>query len=179
MGLIHIYCGDGKGKTTAAAGLALRARGRGLPVLFQQYLKDGRSAELVSLQKLGAEIASGMPEEASGFSWTLNDEQKKILKDFQNVRLEQAADWFNEHKDGPGVLVLDEILATMQLQLADEEKLWALLDLAKQYPAGPDVVLTGRDPSEKLCEAADYLSEIKAVKHPFEKGIKARPGIEY
>lgn len=179
MGLLHVYCGDGKGKTTAAAGLALRALGRGLPVLFQQYLKDGTSSELRPLAEAGAVVESGMPEGLSGFTWTMNEEELARLRAFQNERLEEAFRFAEGNREAGGVIVLDEALASLSLNLLDEAAVLRLADLTRSLPDGPDLVLTGRGPSEALCEKADYLSEIKALKHPFDRGIGARPGIEY
>ncbi len=179
MGLIHIYYGDGKGKSTAAAGLALRARGRDFPVLFQQYLKDGRSGELKPLREAGAETDSGMPEEASGFTWEMDAAQKAALRRYQDERLKRAASWYKAHEQKPGVLVLDEILASAELNLVDAGALLRLCERVKADEKGPDLVLTGRKPSPELRELADYLSEIRAVRHPFERGVAARPGIEF
>jgi len=178
MGLIHVYFGDGKGKTTAAVGLSVRARGSGLPVLFQQYLKDGSSSELDLLRQLGIEVTSGQPEGAKGFTWELNTAHLALLRTSQDARLEEAFTWLAAHPDG-GLLVLDETLASVNLGLLDASRLYELMDRVQLLSAGPDLVLTGRDPSDELRGRADYLSEIRLLKHPFEKGIAARRGIEF
>ncbi len=178
MGLIHIYYGEGKGKTTAAVGLAVRAKGAGHNVLFQQYMKDGQSAELSQLEKLGIEVMSGQPDPATGFTWDLDDDQKAILRTYQDARLDQAFEWLHSHQT-PGVLVLDEALASSFYELLNGERLLELMDLAKAQDIGPDLILTGRHPTEDMLKRADYLSEIRPVRHPFDKGIAARRGIEY
>lgn len=137
-GMVHIYCGDGKGKTSAAVGLAARAAGAGLSVLFAQFLKTGDSAELAALGRMGG----------------------------VDVALPARYD----------VLVADELLDAINLGLVDLAEAVAWLH---GRPAGLEVVLTGRDPAPELVELADYVSEVKKVKHPFDRGVAARRGIEY
>lgn len=179
MGLVHIYCGDGKGKSTAAAGLSLRSLGRGRKVLFLQFLKNGRSGELGPLEQLGAEVRSGMPKEASGFTWTMSEKQLAILREAQNERLSEAFTFLDENREKGGVIVLDEALASLQLDLLDEAQVFDLISRVKAAEKGPDLVLTGREASEKLAAEADYLSRIEALRHPYERGIEARIGIEF
>ncbi len=178
MGFVHIYYGNGKGKTTAAVGLAVRANGYGLPVLFLQFMKDGRSAELRNLEKLGIEVLSGQPEGAEGFTWELDEAGLEARKAWQNERLGEAFAWLEKHP-GKGLLVLDEALSSINYGLLDEGLVIRLMDQVKGMEPALDLVLTGRDPSTELLARADYLSEVLAVRHPFEKGILAREGIEY
>ena len=133
QGLIHIYCGDGKGKTSAAIGLAVRAAGSGLKVLFTRFLKNESSGELAILDDI-SQIKVLHLEKSYGFFKNLSEEKK------QEVRETYL-------------------------------RLWRAIEL--------EIVLTGRNPDEKLVELADYVSEIKKVKHPFDQGIYARKGIEY
>lgn len=173
LGLIHLYTGDGKGKTTAAVGLAVRARGRGLRVLFVQFLKDGTSAELEGLRQLGVKVISGQP--TSKFVFQMDEEEKKASR-LANCR--RFAEVRQMSYDGEvDLLILDEILGAITTGMVDEG---VVVDLMKTKPPRLELVLTGRDPSPALLEHADYVSEVKMVKHPFESDkIPARPGIEY
>ena len=170
-GLIHIYCGDGKGKTTAALGLAVRAAGSGKKVLLLQFFKDGKSSEFNVLKSVqGIEV---VPQTRSfGFSWTLTDSEKAEAKAYYSGLLEDA---FTRAK-GCGLLVLDEAMSACTTGMIDEDR---LLELLRQKPEELEVVMTGRDPSAALLEAADYVTEMCKRKHPFENGVPARRGIEF
>ena len=173
LGLIHLYMGDGKGKTTAAVGLAVRGIGRGLKVAFFQFLKDGSSGELVSLRKLGVHVESGLP--SRGFTWEREEESKRQLLELHNERLKSAKALIAD--GGIDLLILDEIIGATSYGYADEEQ---LLDLLDTKPEHCEIVLTGRDPKPAVVDRVDYLTEMKLQKHPFmEKGIEARAGIEY
>lgn len=171
LGLVHIYCGDGKGKTTAAMGLALRVAGSGKQVLLLQFLKDGTSSELTSLCRVpGIKV---IPQTRTfGFSWTLSDEEKAEARDYYSGLLESAF----RQCTGFGLLVLDEALGACTAGMLDESRLLALLEAR---PDGLEVVLTGRDPSQALLDEADYVTEMRKIKHPYTQGITARKGIEY
>lgn len=170
-GLIHIYCGDGKGKTTASLGLALRAAGSGKKVLLLQFFKDGRSSEFAALAHVpGIEV---VPQtRAFGFSWTLSEEEKAEAKAYYSGLLEDA---FRRGADA-GLLVLDEAMSACTTGMIEENRLLALL---AEKPSELEVVLTGRNPSQALIDTADYVTEMKKIKHPYERGIAARKGIEY
>lgn len=170
-GLIHIYCGDGKGKTTASLGLALRAAGSGKRVLLLQFFKDGKSSEFASLAHVpGIKV---IPQtRAFGFSWTLSGAEKAEAKAYYSDLLENA---FRKGADFD-LLVLDEAMSACSTGMIVEARLLALLE---EKPEGLEVVLTGRDPSQALLDAADYVTEMKKIKHPYEKGVAARRGIEY
>ena len=170
-GLIHIYCGDGKGKTTAAIGLAVRAAGSGRKVLLLQFLKDGTSAEFASLAHVpGIEV---VPQTRRfGFSWTLTPAEQAEARAYYTGLLEDAFAW----APAEGMLVLDEAVGTVNAGLLDGERLLALL--GEKQP-GLEVVLTGRDPSAALLDAADYVTEMRKVKNPFDRGVAARKGVEF
>ena len=170
-GLIHIYCGDGKGKTTAALGLALRAAGSGKSVLLLQFFKDGKSSEFAALDHVpGIEV---VPQTRTfGFSWTLSGEEKKEAREYYSGLLENA---FRRAAE-VGLLVLDEAMSACTTGMIDEAR---LLELLREKPEGLEVVLTGRNPSKALVSAADYVTEMKKIKHPYERGVAARKGIEY
>ena len=170
-GLIHIYCGDGKGKTTAAIGLAIRCAGSGRRVVLVQFLKDGKSSEFASLSHVpNIEV---IPQTRTfGFTWTLTPEEKREAAAYYTGLLVDA---FRQSEDAD-LLVLDEVLDTFGTGMVGLGRLQELLD-AK--PDGLEVVLTGRGPAVSLLARADYVTEMKMVKHPFEKGVPAREGIEY
>lgn len=170
-GLIHIYCGDGKGKTTAAMGLALRCAGSGRKVLLLQFLKDGKSSEFASLAHV-PDIETIPQTRAFGFSWTLTPEEKAEAGAYYTGLLEEA---FRRAADFD-LLILDEALGACTAGMVEEARLLALL---AEKPERTEVVLTGRGPSQALLDRADYVTEMKMVKHPFEKGVPAREGIEY
>lgn len=170
-GCLHIYCGDGKGKTTAAVGLAVRAAGYGMKVLFCQCMKDGTSSEVEMLQKLGIDYCCCT--EKFGFYWNMTDEQKEKAKD---AYMELFVKVIKKAKEeNYGMLVIDEFMSAYQYgMIAPREAIRFLME----RPEGLEVVLTGRGPGEELIELADYVTEMKKRKHPFDKGVKARKGIE-
>jgi len=190
-GLVHLYYGDGKGKTTAAAGLALRAYGAGYSVLFVQFLKDGHSSEVeVMRTKLAIPVLAGTASSHMPFQMTAKE--KTLTRTLLAEIWESVLDWTRKsptgdakdfqngadtEKTGPGrLLVLDEILGAIETGLFPEEKLLAFLD---GRPAGLEVVLTGRYPSLALIDRSDYRSQIVCAGHPFDRGITARKGIEF
>lgn len=164
--MLHLYWGNGKGKTTAAMGLALRALGHGKKVIVLQFLKDGTSGEIAGLRTLGAAVYA-CPN--AKFSWLMNDAEKAAAREANNAALRRVLD---EPFD---LLVLDEACAAAKSGLADE----LLLKEAARAAATAEVVFTGRDPADWMHAAADYSTEMRAVKHPYEKGVAAREGVEY
>jgi len=170
-GLIHIYCGDGKGKTTAAIGLAIRAAGAGKRVVFAQFFKDGSSSEISVLKAVG-NIQAVHCNTVRGFWKRMDDVQKaKASKDYTSF----LAEIIVLAKDAD-LLVLGEIISACNHGTVTEA---AVLDFLRDKPNGLEVVLTGRNPSKALLELADYVSEIRKVKHPYDCGIAAREGIEF
>ncbi|MDD7347225.1 MAG: cob(I)yrinic acid a,c-diamide adenosyltransferase [Clostridiales bacterium] len=172
LGLVHIYCGDGKGKTTAAVGLTVRAQGFGLKVLFMQFLKDGNSSELNVLRKLdNVEVLGAKP--IKKFTFQMSKEELEETKEMSAKQLKEA-----EEKVMNGdynLLVFDEALGSIEAGVLDEQ---LILDFLKNKPEKLEVVITGRIPSDNMIEAADYVSRIEKVKHPYDQGIPARKGIE-
>ncbi len=170
-GLIHVYCGDGKGKTSAAIGLMIRAAGRNRRILFVRFLKTEDSGELRILDHLPQIRRMRMPESV-GFYWTLTQEEKERMKeDYGRIwkQIQQQAGDFD-------VLVLDEFAAAFGYGLIPQDEAIGFL---REKPSHLEVVLTGRNPDERILDLADYISEIRGVRHPFEQGIPAREGIEY
>ncbi|MGI5893278.1 MAG: cob(I)yrinic acid a,c-diamide adenosyltransferase [Candidatus Merdivicinus sp.] len=172
MGLIHYYYGNGKGKTTAAMGLALRAMGNGLRVLIVQFLKNGTSAEVKMLKQMGANVLA--VEGIAGFSFQMTEEQKQACAAEQNLNLEAAAAAVAE--GSCDVLVLDEIGSALSLDMVSRERLESLLE--KRHPS-VEVVMTGHKLDPMLHEKADYVTRMEKQKHPFDRGIIARKGIEF
>ncbi|MDR2795679.1 MAG: cob(I)yrinic acid a,c-diamide adenosyltransferase [Spirochaetaceae bacterium] len=169
--MIHVYTGDGKGKTTAAVGLAVRAAGCGKKVVFAQFIKSMPSGELAPLEKLGITVIRSQTR--FGFTFQMDaavkelcgNEQRRILRDAAAAVQRQCAD----------LLVLDEVLDALGASMLNQDSLRALIPaLGKDC----ELVLTGRPVPDWLAEAADYHSHIKKIKHPFDKGVKARDGIE-
>lgn len=173
LGLIHIYCGDGKGKTTASMGLGMRAAGRNMKVLLTQFLKDNTTGELASIEKLGEnfEVFKGAPVKKF-FKFMTPEEQAATKKEHEERFRAVTKKAIDEKFD---LLIMDEIIASVNLDLIPLDE---VVEFLKNKPKGLEVVLTGRNPNEKLVEIADYVSEIKAIKHPYEKGINSRIGIE-
>ncbi len=172
-GLIHVYCGDGKGKTTAAMGLALRCTGRGKKVVIAQFLKSGTSGECLALAKNhGVTVLAANP--VGKFSFQMSEDEKKLTRDAVNRTFEAATDF--AYREKAGLLVLDEACAVVSLGFLDEEKLLCYME---EKPEGLELVITGREPTEKLLNKADYVTEMRNRRHPYERGIEAREGIEY
>lgn len=188
MNLIQIYTGDGKGKSTAAMGLAIRAAGHGFRVRIIQFLKGSTySGELLSLQKLGIEIyqfGRTCPHAAvirTGFMdcqecdqcWIRMTEPTEL-----DVRKVQMAWQLAQDTVGADfrMLVLDEILNAVNRGLVPLDALTAWL---QKLPADIEVVLTGRYAPPSLLAAADLVTEMRKVKHPYDGGVKSRRGIEY
>jgi cob(I)alamin adenosyltransferase len=176
-GLVQIYTGDGKGKTTAAFGLALRAAGQGNKVLIYQFLKPPSLdiGERFALQ-LGA---VRIRVEALDVPWDM----AKSFKDEQGIAQMQAA--IKEaleklaqtaEKRFYDVLILDEIIFCLAKNLANFEDVRRIID---RRASGVEIVMTGRGATKELIEIADLVTEMKSIKHPYEKGIVARRGIEF
>ncbi len=176
-GLVQIYTGDGKGKTTAAFGLALRAAGQGNKVLIFQFLKPPSLdiGERFALQ-LGA---VRIRVESLDVSWDMSKsfKDKKAVSQMQKAikevlgRIVQTAE-----KRFYDVLILDEIIFCLSKGLAKFEDIKSIID--KRAP-GVEIVMTGRGATEELIAMADLVTEMKNIKHPFDKGTSARRGIEF
>ena len=171
-GLIHIYCGDGKGKTTTGMGLCARAAGYGYRVLIYQFMKDNSTSErnVLSLSE-NITIVDGLAQEK--FSFQMTPEEQAAHKEFYESQLRLITKKAEEEQFD--VLFLDEAVYAIRAGLLDES---LILEFLKNKPPHLEVILTGQDPSKALIDAADYVSEIKKVKHPFDHGMSARKGIE-
>ena len=170
---VHLYCGDGKGKTTAAVGLAVRFAGRGGKVVLAQFLKDGTSGECRALAKLDT-VTMLAANPVRKFSFQMNEEEKQRTADA--IRRTFAAATGYAVREGVGLLILDEVCAAISCGFLDEQ---AVLDFLDSRPDTLEVVLTGCDPSEALQARADYITEMAKRRHPFDGGVAAREGIEW
>lgn len=171
--MVHIYYGDGKGKTTAAVGQLVRAAGRHCKCLFTQFLKSDDSGERRILETLAEVVLTPCPA-AIKFSFQMNEQEKAeeaaaCTKLFADAAAAGMSCYFD-------VLVLDEILGAIECGFLEQN---LVLEFLKQKPEGLEVILTGRHAGEALLDAADYISHIAQQKHPYERGIAARKGIEY
>lgn len=167
-GLVHLYWGDGKGKTTAAMGLALRALGSGKRIVIVQFLKGGKSGEIPLLEQLGAKIYRG--KAGQKFVFQMNDAEKAATRELQNANLRAA------QQELADLLILDEAGSAWELDMVDKELLKAVV---LERPAEQECVLTAHGAPDWMLEAADYSTEMKCHRHPYQKGIAAREGIEY
>jgi len=171
--VIHIYCGDGKGKTTAAMGLAVRMAGRGKKVLIAQFLKGADSGERLVLAALPQARLLPVPERVK-FSWTLTEGERESERKRYAAMLEEINGVLAAEEIG--LLVLDEVCAALHTGLVELGSVLSCLDLCARR--GSEAVLTGREPPEELLERADYITEMVKVRHPYDKGVLAREGVE-
>ena len=173
-GLIQVYTGDGKGKTTAAIGQGIRAYGNGLKVIMVQFLKSGYTGELKVIEELGENFKLYRFEKKRDFIWNLSDAEIEEVKQEVRQGFEFVKEVIAEGKCD--VLILDEMMGVLSNGFITVDELKAEL-LSKK--ANMEIVLTGRNVPEEIVEAADLVTEMKLINHPFEKGIGARKGIEY
>lgn len=176
QGLLMVHTGDGKGKTTAALGLALRAFGAGLRVLILQFIKSRDDCGEMNAIKLLEKIpdAQGKIEIQQcglGFIDKKNfDEHKKFAQETLKLAEEKIL------SDEWDLIILDEINYAVKFGLISEEELFSLI---KKRPPKVHLLLTGRNAPQKIIEVADLVTEMKLIKHPFQQGVKAQRGIEF
>jgi cob(I)alamin adenosyltransferase len=183
-GLIHVYTGDGKGKTTAALGLALRAAGCGYCAYVCQFLKGQEYGELAAVEWLAARPTGGRPPitieqfgrptfvrmSADGKTTTATEEDISLAHaGLEAARRAMRSDQFE-------LVIVDEINVALHFRLLTLEEVLTLLD-AK--PVDVELVLTGRRVPSEIVDRADYVTEMRQVRHPYQRGIRARKGIEY
>jgi len=172
-GLLHVYYGNGKGKTTAALGLALRAYGQGFRVVILQFLKGTFSGELAVFEKLpGIKIMRGPSDDR--FVSAMTHDEKKAIRHIYNAFLGEIDALIKE--GACDFLVLDEALDACQLSMADEV---LLSDILNNKLNETEVVITGHRPVAWIMDRADYVTEMVKHKHPYDQGIGARKGVEY
>jgi cob(I)alamin adenosyltransferase len=169
-GLIHVYTGNGKGKTTAAIGLGVRAVGDGLKVLMIQFMKGRRYSELDALQQIKNFTVAQFGRD----EFVSKEKPEKIDRDLARKGLTYAKDIIE--KGGYDLVILDEITVAVDFQLIP---LKDVLDLLKNKPETLELVLTGRYASPEIIKHADLVSEILEIKHPYQKGVTSRKGIDW
>ena len=168
-GKVHIYTGPGKGKTTAALGLAVRAAGAGLKVCIYQFIKGKGCGELKILNKI-----KNIRIEQCGRGCFIKGKPRATDMECAHLGLARARlDIMMGRYD---LAILDEANVAIKLGLID---IADMLDIIKNRPAHVELVLTGRDADKRLVAVADYVTCCAKVKHPFDKGLSARCGIEY
>ena len=175
-GLVLVHTGEGKGKTTAAIGLAVRAWGDGFRILILQFIKGSwKYGELAALKAL-AEIDGRIEIRPSGIGFTRKataEEMTTHRKKAQAALQEAASEMTSGQWD---MIVVDEINYALKFGLLEEQE---VLELLSQKPADLHLVLTGRDALPAVIDRADLVTEMKLIKHPFQKGIRAQKGIEF
>lgn len=192
-GMTHLYYGDGKGKTTAAVGMCIRAAGNKKRVLFVQFMKNGGSGEIALLKKIpGIDVLCG--DVPRGFYSKMDEETKKLFAgeqerlldaiiekvecEIKNIRVHngEVVEESSGKKEIRMLLVMDEITYAYGWNLIDRAKLEKLIN---NRPDFLEIVMTGRNPEKFLVDKADYVTEMKCEKHPFERGVQARKGVEF
>jgi len=173
-GLIHVYYGDGKGKTTAALGLALRAAGCGKNVVIVEFIKNWACGEHNSIQQI-SNITLFRGKAAGGkFIHEMSEEEKQETRASQEECLMNALELIERGQCD--VLILDEAIDASELGMLNVERLEALIN---NKPDSLELVLTGHKPDALLLERADYATEMVKRKHPYDEGVCARQGIEF
>ena len=165
--MIHVYTGDGKGKTTAAVGLVVRAVGRGKRAVFFQFMKAWPSGEVGILQRLGVLIDREWNGKFIGDAPT---KKQRRMVERQYARVSEV---FKKNFD---IVVLDEILVTLRLGLLEESD---IIHLMQSRPKNVELVLTGRGATQAIIQKADLITNMQKIKHYFDAGVEAREGIEY
>ncbi len=178
LGLVQVFWGNGKGKTTSSLGTALRACGNGYKVHLVQFMKNG--AESLGEEQIPGEIKS--LEKFSNFTykrfgtdgWVIKTPTENQIKSCRNALEHVRESLKNENID---ILIADEILYAVQFKLLTEDDIIELID---GKPKNKELILTGsHKPFPKIFEKSDLVTEVKKIKHPFDKNILARKGVEF
>lgn len=171
-GLVMVFTGNGKGKTTAALGLALRALGQGMRVLMLQFVKgDTGSGELKAASRI-----EGLEIRPLGIGFVHLGDEKALVKHREAAARALAEGWTAVRAGAHEMVILDEILVAVKLGLITEAD---VLGLVEAKPPELHLVLTGRGASPRLVEMADLVTEMLEVKHHYQDGVRAQKGIEY
>ncbi|MBD3239932.1 MAG: cob(I)yrinic acid a,c-diamide adenosyltransferase [Chitinivibrionales bacterium] len=168
-GYVHIYTGNGKGKTTAAFGLALRAAGAGLRVFIGQFVKGMHYSEIDAVEKLLPTVTLRQYGQGCFVTRTPSEGDREAAR-------QGLADAAERLRSGEySLVILDEACVAVDLGLIETD---ALLDIVRQRPRGTELVLTGRNAPSELVDIADLVTEMREVKHYYTRGVQARVGIE-
>lgn len=171
-GCIHIYTGNGKGKTTAAIGLAIRAKGRGFRVLLAQFMKGRINSSEINVLKNSSVTIKRFHNICSPYFHPDIDRKqlrKEVIKAIAYIKTVMEKGIFN-------LIILDEFNCLIAENLITDNE---AIDLISYKPESLELVLTGRGATKKLIDIADYATEMRMIKHPFSRGIRAKKGIEY
>ena len=168
-GYVQVYTGDGKGKTTAALGLALRAAGAGLKVFIAQFIKKGRYSEHRALERFADLVTVRQYGQGFILKEKPTDADVKAAKaGMREIREAVSSGAYD-------VIIIDEVNVALHYGLMDVEE---VLRLIQEKPASVELVLTGRNADERVISLADLVTEMKEIKHYSKQGVKARVGIE-
>jgi len=170
LGLVHVYTGNGKGKTTSALGLALRASGHEMRTLFVQFLKGRESGEVKALK--GNKF---IDIETFGTGEFFTESKRDLFLEYCRKGLERVRNGMRSGRYH--IIVLDEVNVAMHLGLIEEKEILSLMETSREL--GVELILTGRNAPKSVIERADLVTEMVEVKHPYNSGVKARMGIEW
>lgn len=171
--MIHVYFGDGKGKTTAAVGISARAAGSKMKVLFVQFLKTEFSGERHTLSHTENVTLTFCPIELK-FTFEMDEKEKQqASKVFRGIFDNSVTTALTERYD---MVVMDEIFDVINYDMVSESEVYEFITNA---PKSMEIVMTGHNPPERFIEVADYVTEFKKIKHPYDKGVIGRKGIEF
>lgn len=172
LGLVHLYFGEGKGKTSAAVGLAVRCAGAGISVIFAQFLKGRPSSEGIALEKLGIKLVRAQASAKFSVEMSAREREKVLSENLYTLNQLEG-----DIKTGCGLIVLDEVVSAVGCGLLPLE---SLMGFIKNRPPGVEIVLTGHgDIPGELLALADYQTRFTGLRHPYDSGIPARLGIEF
>ena len=178
--MIEIYHGDGKGKTTAAIGAAVRAAGHSVPVVFCQFLKDGLSGEISTLEKIPGVFVL-LPEHCYGFTFRMTEEELRATRADSDTLFRRAVHTMEilqktEPRRAEAARARKEKIGVVKNKgLLDRDQ---LIHFLFRLPQNMEVILTGRNPDITLLSMADYVTNMEKEKHPYDDGITARVGVE-
>lgn len=171
--MIHVYFGDGKGKTTAAVGIALRAAGSKMKVMFVQFLKTEFSGERNALSAVENVTLTSCPLEMKFTNEMDEHERQQASVMFRGLFERSVATALSERYD---MIVLDEVFDVMNEGMISEADVFEFITNA---PNSTEIIMTGHNPSKRFIDAADYVTEFKKIKHPYDRGVIGRIGIEF
>ena len=171
--MIHAYYGDGKGKSTAAAGAALRAAGNRMRVMYVQFLKTENTGERLALQSIDGINLTSCPLELK-FTYEMDDRERQQVSMMYRGIFERAVSITLSNRYD--MIVLDEVFDVINEGMLSEGSVFEFISNA---PNNIEIIMTGRKPPKRFIDAADYVTEFKKHKHPYDRGIQARKGIEY
>lgn len=169
----HLYFGDGKGKTTAAVGIAVRAAGSNLKVLFVQFLKTEFSGERHVLSHTENVTLTLCPADLK-FTFQMNEKEKaQAAKIFKGIFDHSVTLALTEKYD---MVVFDEIIDAINAEMLTESE---VVEFITNAPSSMEIIMTGHNPSQKMIDLCDYVTEFKKIKHPYDRGITGRIGVEF